>query len=55
MTKKEILDLVEGRIMMLVMAGAQREEDGSPVYEDRMIKFAINALDSLYDEIEETA
>ena len=55
MTKEQTLDLIEGRIMMLVMAGAQREEDGSPVYEDRMIKFAISALEGLYDEIEEAA
>jgi hypothetical protein len=55
MTKEQTLDLIEGRIMMLVMAGAQREEDGSPVYEDRMIKFAISALESLYDDIERAA
>lgn len=52
MTAEQILELIEGRIMMLVMAGAQREEDGSPVYEDRMIQFAISALQSLYDDIE---
>ena len=53
MTREQTLELIEGRIMMLVMAGAQREEDGSPVYEDRMIKFAISALEGLYDDIEE--
>jgi len=55
MTKEQTLELIEGRIMMLVMAGAQREEDGSAVYEDRMIKFAISALEGLYDDIEEAA
>lgn len=55
MTTKQMLDLIEARIMMLVLAGAQREEDGSPVYEDRMIQFAISALRSLYDDIEEAA
>ena len=55
MTKEQTLELIEGRIMMLMMAGAQREEDGSPVYEDRMIKFAISALEGLYNEIEEAA
>ena len=52
MTKDETLELIESRIMMLTMAGAQREEDGSPVFEDRMIKFAISTLDALYDDIE---
>lgn len=52
MTKAQTLELVEDRIMMLVMAGAQREEDGSAVYEDKMIKFAISALEGLYDDIE---
>jgi len=55
MTTKDILELIEGRIMMLTMAGAQREEDGSPVYDGAMIQFAIDALDSVYDEIEATA
>lgn len=55
MTTEQILQLIEGRIMMLVMAGAQREEDGSPVYEERMIRFAISALESLRDDIEEVA
>jgi hypothetical protein len=55
MTKKQTLELIEDRIMMLVMAGAQREEDGSPVYEDRMINFAISALQSLYGDIEGAA
>jgi hypothetical protein len=54
MTKEQTLDLIEGRIMMLAMAGAQREEDGSVVYEEKMIKFAIDALNSVYDEIEVT-
>lgn len=52
MTTNEILQLIEDRIMMLTMAGAQREEDGSPVYDDRMIQFAISALDGLYNDIE---
>jgi len=55
MTTEQILEVINGRIMMLVLAGAQREEDGSPVYEDRMIQFAISALRSLYDDIEEAA
>ena len=55
MTKEQILELIEGRIMMLVMAGAQREEDGSPVYQDNMIQFAISALEGLYNDIEEAA
>ena len=52
MTTEQILEMIEDRIMMLTMAGAQREEDGSPIYEDRMIQFAISALDSLYNDIE---
>lgn len=55
MTTEQILQLIEGRIMMLSMAGAQREEDGSLVYEARMIQFAISALESLYDDIEAAA
>jgi len=55
MTKEQTLELIEDRIMMLAMAGAQREEDGSAVYKDEMIKFAISALNSLYDDIEEAA
>lgn len=55
MTKDETLQLIEDRIMTLVMVGAQRHEDGSSVYEDSMIKFAIRALESVYDDIEEAA
>ena len=55
MTTSEILELIEGRIMMLAMAGAQREEDGSRVYDEKMIQFAIDALNSVYDSIEENS
>ena len=55
MTTNEILEMIEDRKMMLAMAGAQREEDGSRVYDEKMIQFAIDALDSLYNDIEEAS
>ena len=51
--KDKVLEVIKDNLMMLTMCRAEREEDGSRVYDEEMIEFAIDALNSVYEEIEE--
>ena len=52
MTQEEIQNLISHQAMFLVIAKAQRESDGSRVYDEKMVQFAIDALNHLSEEVD---
>jgi hypothetical protein len=51
MSEDEILGLISDQIMFLTIAKAQLNSRGKPVYEPKMLSFAVDALEHLSNEV----